>query len=116
MLVDTIGILSVLRMRGLHDKRHLLAKLHICGSKNCSFIVMNEIEERAKSLLPYLYSLILRVVFCEILQICIIVLRFHDVHSDSLYEWKQDLRAVLKAKILSEYHFKYLYNNTFVVL
>ena len=33
-LVDTIGILSGLRMRGLHDKRHLLAKLHICGSEN----------------------------------------------------------------------------------
>ena len=92
MLVDTIGILSVLRMRGLQDKRHLLAKLHICGSENCSFIV-NEIEERAKSLLPYLYSLIPSLVFCEILQICIIVLRFHDVHS--LSEWKLNLRAVL---------------------
>ena len=34
MLVDTIGILSVLRMRGLHDKRHLLAKLRIAGSEN----------------------------------------------------------------------------------
>ena len=34
-LVDTIGILSALRMRGLHDKRHLLAKLRICGSENC---------------------------------------------------------------------------------
>ena len=34
MLVDTIGILSALRMRGLHDKRHLLAKLRIAGSKN----------------------------------------------------------------------------------
>ena len=34
MLVNMIGILSALRMRGLHDKRHLLAKLHICGSKN----------------------------------------------------------------------------------
>ena len=34
-LVDTIGILSALRMRGLHDKRHLLAKLRIAGSKNC---------------------------------------------------------------------------------
>ena len=33
-LVDTIGILSALRMRGLHDKRHLLAKLLICGSEN----------------------------------------------------------------------------------
>ena len=33
-LVDTIGILSALRMRGLHDKRHLLAKLRICGSEN----------------------------------------------------------------------------------
>ena len=35
MLVDTIGILSALRMHGLHDKHHLLAKLHICGSENC---------------------------------------------------------------------------------
>ena len=34
MLVDTIGILSALRMRGLHDKPHLLAKLRICGSEN----------------------------------------------------------------------------------
>ena len=34
-LVDTIGILSALRMRGLHDKRHLLVKLRICGSENC---------------------------------------------------------------------------------
>ena len=33
-LVDTIGILSALRMRGLHDKRHFLAKLRICGSEN----------------------------------------------------------------------------------
>ena len=33
-LVDTIWIMSVLRMRGLHDKRHLLAKLCICGSEN----------------------------------------------------------------------------------
>ena len=32
--VDTIGILSGLRMRGLHDKRHLLAKLRIAGSEN----------------------------------------------------------------------------------
>ena len=30
-----IRILSALRMRGLHDKRHLLAKLRICGSENC---------------------------------------------------------------------------------
>ena len=29
-----IGILSALRMRGLHDKRHLLAKLRIAGSEN----------------------------------------------------------------------------------
>ena len=28
-LVDPIGVLSALRMRGLHDKRHLLAKLRI---------------------------------------------------------------------------------------
>ena len=34
MLVDTIGILSALRMHGLHDKRHLLAKLRICSSLN----------------------------------------------------------------------------------
>ena len=33
-LVDTIGILSALPMRGLHDKRHLLAKLCIAGSEN----------------------------------------------------------------------------------
>ena len=33
-LVDTIGILSARRMRGLHDKRHLLAKLRIAGSEN----------------------------------------------------------------------------------
>ena len=33
-LVDMIGILSGLRMRGLHDKPHLLAKLHICGRVN----------------------------------------------------------------------------------
>ena len=33
-LVYTIRILSALRMRGLHDKRHLLAKLHIAGSEN----------------------------------------------------------------------------------
>ena len=33
-LVDTIGILPALRMRGLHDKRHLLAKLRICGSES----------------------------------------------------------------------------------
>ena len=32
-LVDTIGILSALH--GLHDKRHLLAKLCIAGSENC---------------------------------------------------------------------------------
>ena len=30
----TIRILSALRMRGLYDKRHLLAKLCIAGSKN----------------------------------------------------------------------------------
>ena len=34
MLVNTIGILPVLRMHGLHDKRHLLAKLRICDSEN----------------------------------------------------------------------------------
>ena len=33
-LVDTIGLLSALCMRGLHDKRHLLAKLRIVGSEN----------------------------------------------------------------------------------
>ena len=32
--VDTIGILSALRMRGLRDKRQLLAKLRIAGSEN----------------------------------------------------------------------------------
>ena len=36
-LVDTIEILSALRMRGLHDQRHLLAKLRICGSENWVF-------------------------------------------------------------------------------
>ena len=36
-LVDMIGILSALRKRGLHDKRHLLAKLRICGSENYYF-------------------------------------------------------------------------------
>ena len=40
-LVDTIGILSALRMRGLHDKRHLLAKLRICGSENCEVPALN---------------------------------------------------------------------------
>ena len=39
-LVDTIGILSALRMRGLHDKRHLLAKLRICASENNSAAYM----------------------------------------------------------------------------
>ena len=29
-----IGILSALRMRGLHNKRQLLAKLRIAGSEN----------------------------------------------------------------------------------
>ena len=33
-LVDTMGLLSALRMRGLYDKRHLLAKLRIAGSEN----------------------------------------------------------------------------------
>ena len=33
-LVDTVGIPSAQRMRGLHDKHHLLAKLRICGSEN----------------------------------------------------------------------------------
>ena len=28
-LVDTIGILSALRMRGLHDKRHLAYQLRV---------------------------------------------------------------------------------------
>ena len=37
-LVDTIRILSALCMRGLHDKRHLLAKLRICGSENWNVI------------------------------------------------------------------------------
>ena len=37
-LVDTIGILSALRMHGLHDKRQLLAKLHIVGSENYNFM------------------------------------------------------------------------------
>ena len=35
-LVNTIGLLPALRMRGLHDKRHLSAKLRICDSKNCN--------------------------------------------------------------------------------
>ena len=33
-LVDTIGTLSALRMRSLHEKRHLLTKLRIAGSEN----------------------------------------------------------------------------------
>ena len=36
-LVNTIGILPALRMRGLHDKRHLLAKLRICDSENYKY-------------------------------------------------------------------------------
>ena len=60
-IVDTIGILSALCMRGLHDKRHLLAKLRICGSENCYEITvqlhgkvniyvhsLEKIEERRK--------------------------------------------------------------------
>ena len=41
-LVDMIGILSGVRMRGLHDKPHLLAKLRICGRVNwvgCGYLV-----------------------------------------------------------------------------
>ena len=38
-LVDMIGILSALRMCGLHDKHHLLAKLRICGSENYSLLL-----------------------------------------------------------------------------
>ena len=34
-LVYMIGILPALHMHRLHDKRHLLAKLCICDSKNC---------------------------------------------------------------------------------
>ena len=41
-LVDTIGILSAMRMRGLHDKRHLLAKLRIAGSENCPWTQLPE--------------------------------------------------------------------------
>ena len=49
-LVDTIRILSALRMHDLHDKRHLLAKLRIAGSENlhsythayCSYALLNE--------------------------------------------------------------------------
>ena len=40
-LVDTIGILSALHMCGLHDKRHLLAKLRIAGSENWIFHIFN---------------------------------------------------------------------------
>ena len=38
-LVDMIGILSALRMRGLHDKHHLLAKLRICGKRELFIII-----------------------------------------------------------------------------
>ena len=31
---DTVSAAHALRMRGLHDKRHLLAKLRIAGSEN----------------------------------------------------------------------------------
>ena len=41
-LVDPIGMLSALRMRGLHDKRHLLAKLRICGSENSHYFLIHE--------------------------------------------------------------------------
>ena len=51
-LVDMIGILSVLHMSGLHDKRHLLAKLRICITEICQsieffqiFIQTNPIED-----------------------------------------------------------------------
>ena len=43
-LVDRIGILSALRMRGLHDKRHLLAKLRIWGSENWKILVPKQIH------------------------------------------------------------------------
>ena len=43
-LVDTIGILSAPRVRGLHDKRHLLAKFRICGSENCKFTSLHAYE------------------------------------------------------------------------
>ena len=38
-LGNTIRILPALRMRGLHDKRHLLAKLHICDSENYIYLL-----------------------------------------------------------------------------
>ena len=37
-----IGILSALRMRGLHDKRQLLAKLRIAGSENYWLLTHSE--------------------------------------------------------------------------
>ena len=49
-LVNTIGILSALGMRGLHDKRHLLAKLRIAGSENCnSGQEQNTLKQRAQT-------------------------------------------------------------------
>ena len=45
-LVDTIGTLSALRMHGLHDKRHLLAKLRIAGSENWEVLSFVKIEWR----------------------------------------------------------------------
>ena len=46
-LVDTIRILSALRMRGLHDKHdNLLAKLRIGGSENCPSLDMKILQSR----------------------------------------------------------------------
>ena len=39
-LVDTIRILSALRMRGLHNKRHLLAKLHIAVARIKMMVIL----------------------------------------------------------------------------
>ena len=57
-LVDTIGILSALRMRGLHDKRHLLAKLRIAGSEN-SLIDLDEEQIRTLGVFPHKMQLLI---------------------------------------------------------
>ena len=45
-----IRILPVLRMHGLHGKRLLLAKLHICDSENCLVVLIIMIENFSFSL------------------------------------------------------------------
>ena len=61
-LVDMIGILSALCMRGLYDKRHLLAKLRIFGSEN-SLCPFKYIRTAVQSL--YCYSLFTNIwIYC----------------------------------------------------